>query len=113
MAPAPAHRPEIDEAQPRLRADLQLGRRRDARRRARRGHLASAEHYGNVLVDDARRDGVEGPAPALASGLPADAAAGPVTVVKLWALFDDVEPGGGGTPELARLGTMCWRGDLA
>ena len=27
--------------------------------------------------------------------------AGRVTVVKLWALFDDVDPGGGGTPQLA------------
>src|SRR5262245_9996237 len=58
------------------------------------------KHYGNVLVTMPNTDEWRVPHkiwhPDFGPTLPRDT----LPVVKLWALFDDVEPGGGGTPQL-------------
>jgi Phytanoyl-CoA dioxygenase (PhyH) len=65
------------------------------------GRWRRPKHYGNVLVTMPNADVWRVPHkvwhPDFEPTLPPDR----LTAVKLWALFDDVDPGGGGTPQLA------------
>jgi Phytanoyl-CoA dioxygenase (PhyH) len=65
------------------------------------GRWRPPKHYGNVLVTMPDVDEWRVPHRIWHSDFPPTLPRDRVTVVKLWALFDDVEPGGGGTPQLA------------
>lgn len=66
-----------------------------------RGEWARPKHFGNVLVTMPNASHYRVPDAIWHSDFAPTLAVEPLTVVKLWALFDDVEPGGGGTPQLA------------
>jgi hypothetical protein len=57
--------------------------------------------FGNVLVTMPNTTHWRVPSAIWHADFPATLPAHALTVVKLWALCDDVEPGGGGTPQLA------------
>jgi hypothetical protein len=59
------------------------------------------KHYGNVLVTMPTPGEWRVPHKIWHSDFQPTLPHDRVTVVKLWALFDDIEPGGGGTPQLA------------
>jgi hypothetical protein len=59
------------------------------------------KHYGNVLVTMPAPGEWRVPDKIWHSDFQPTLARDRLSVVKLWALFDDVDPGGGGTPQLA------------
>lgn len=65
------------------------------------GSWSKPKHYGNVLVTMPNATEYRVPHRIWHSDFPANLVCEPLSVVKLWALFDDVDPGGGGTPQLA------------
>jgi hypothetical protein len=66
-----------------------------------RGCWTPPKHFGNVLVTMPNASGWRVPHKIWHSDFPPSLPADRLVAVKLWALFDDVEPGGGGTPQLA------------
>jgi ectoine hydroxylase-related dioxygenase (phytanoyl-CoA dioxygenase family) len=65
------------------------------------GHWARPRQFGNVLVTMPNAREWRVPHAVWHSDFPATLPVDRLTVLKLWALFGDVEPRGGGTPQLA------------
>jgi hypothetical protein len=65
------------------------------------GRWAPPQQYGNVLVTMPDAGPWRVPDRIWHSDFPPTLPVAPLAAVKLWALFDDVAPGGGGTPQLA------------
>jgi hypothetical protein len=65
------------------------------------GRWRPPKHYGNVLVTMPNAEVWRVPHRIWHSDFPPNLPADRLVAVKLWALFDDVAPGGGGTPQLA------------
>ncbi len=73
------------------------------------GRWARPEHFGNVLVTMPNAAEWRVPHRIWHSDFPATLPTDQLAVVKLWALFDDVAVGGGGTPQLAGSHTLFER----